>query len=156
MAFRQCFFIKFFFRYTWTDQSSSTPKVIQNLRRRQIVPVGPRNWTKKVSRVTYNTGRDQRSPLQFFRRFATEWMLKNPKGSFSFFFGIVRFFFHFFIEGSPIHHYFDILKSFCYFWALNMAPTWASPGLFCSLRGLKYPKGSKISLKLNYLVVFII
>ena len=26
--------------------------------------------------------------------------------------------------------YFDTLKSFCYFWALDMAPTWAVPGLF--------------------------
>ena len=42
------------------------------MRRRQIVPVGPRKWTKKVSRVTYNTGRDQRvPPLDFFRHCAT-------------------------------------------------------------------------------------
>ena len=33
------------------------------------------------------------------------------------------------IKGSPIHQYFDILKSFWYFWALDMAPTWADPGL---------------------------
>ena len=26
--------------------------------------------------------------------------------------------------------YFNTLKSFCYFWALDMAPTWAVPGLF--------------------------
>ena len=25
--------------------------------------------------------------------------------------------------------YFDTLKSFCYFWALDMAPTWAGSGL---------------------------
>ena len=37
----------------------------------------------------------------------------------------------FFIKGSPIHQYFDILKSFWYFWALDMAPTWAVPGLLC-------------------------
>ena len=36
----------------------------------------------------------------------------------------------FFLKGSPIHQYFDILKSFYYFWALDMAPTWAVPGLF--------------------------
>ena len=29
-----------------------------------------------------------------------------------------------------IHQYFDILKSFRYFWVLDMAPTWAGPGLF--------------------------
>ena len=34
------------------------------------------------------------------------------------------------IKGSPIHQYFDILKSFWYFWALDMAPTWAETGLF--------------------------
>ena len=34
-----------------------------------------------------------------------------------------------FIKGFPTHQYFDILKSFCYFWALDMVPTWAGPGL---------------------------
>ena len=52
-----------------------------------------------------------KGPPSIFWYFQTEWMLKNPKG-------------------SPIHQYFDILKSFCYFWALDMAPTWAVPGLF--------------------------
>ena len=33
------------------------------------------------------------------------------------------------MKGSPIHQYFDILKSFCNFWPLEMAPTWAVPGL---------------------------
>ena len=69
---------------------------------------GLANWTKKPKRfflffrVTYHTGRDQRLPLSFFSAlrdfffekkifpkgppaffwcFATEWMLKNPKGS---------------------------------------------------------------------------
>ena len=37
----------------------------------------------------------------------------------------------FFIKGSAIHQYFDILKSFCYFWALDMAPIWAGPDLLC-------------------------
>ena len=41
-------------------------KFYKILRSRQIVLVGPRNWTKKVSRVTYNTGRDQRVTFQFF------------------------------------------------------------------------------------------
>ena len=34
------------------------------------------------------------------------------------------------IKGSPIHQYFDILKSFWYFWALDMALTWADLGCF--------------------------
>ena len=31
--------------------------------------------------------------------------------------------------GCLRREYFDTLKSFCYFWALDMAPTWAVPGL---------------------------
>ena len=56
-------------------------------------------------------------PSIFFWSFATEWMLKNPKGSpLSVFFGIVRLFFQFFfIKVVPIHQYLEILKSFCYF-----------------------------------------
>ena len=30
---------------------------------------------------------------------------------------------------GTVKEYFDTLKSFCYFWALDMAPTWAGPGL---------------------------
>ena len=41
------------------------------------------------------------SPLQFFRNFATKWMLKNPKGI-PRFFGIVRLFLHKRIPNSPI------------------------------------------------------
>ena len=73
------------------------------------------------------------SSLQLFWSFATEWILKNPKGSP---FQIVsplgdflkkKLFFH---KGSPIHQYFDTLRSVCYFYALDVAPTWAGPGLF--------------------------
>ena len=63
MTFRQCFLIFF-------DTSEVPKNFYQNFykisRRRQIVPVGPRNWTKKVFRVTYNTGRGQRVPPFFF------------------------------------------------------------------------------------------
>ena len=70
------------------------------------------------------------SPFYFWY-FPTEGMLKNPKGSPFQFFRHWDFFQKlFFIKRSPIHQYFDILKSFCYFWALDMAPTWAGPGLF--------------------------
>ena len=73
-----------------------------------------------VSRVTYNTGRDQRvhffgtvrlfsknffptkGPPSIFWSFATEWMLKNHKrSSLSVFFGIVDFFSFFFHKSSP-------------------------------------------------------
>ena len=64
---------------------------------------------------------------ELFWSFATDWMLKNPKGSPFSVFGIETFF-------KKIwccrREYFDTLKSFCYFWALDMAPTWAGPGLF--------------------------
>ena len=57
--------------------------------------------------------------------------VKNAEGSSLSVFSPVRLF-HFFFKkkGSPIHQYFDILKSFCYFWVSNMAPTWPGPGLF--------------------------
>ena len=58
--------------------------------------------------------------------------VENPKGaSLSVFFGIVRLFQkkRFSIK-VPIHQNLEILKSFCYFRALDMAPTWAVPGLF--------------------------
>ena len=54
------------------------------------------------------------SPLHFFWSFATEWMLKNPKGS-SFVFSALRLFSIFFHKMFQIHQYFDTLKSFCYF-----------------------------------------
>ena len=63
--------------------------------------------------------------LQFFWWFATEWM-KNLKVS-----PLVRQFgstFRFFRYRR--REYFDTLKCFCCFWALDMAPTWAVPGLF--------------------------
>ena len=68
------------------------------------------NWTKKVSRVTCNTGGDQRVPLSVFSAL-WDFFSKN-----------------FFECGR--REYFDTLKSFCYFVALDMAPTWTGPGLF--------------------------
>ena len=139
MTFRQCFF-----RYTWSDQNSSTSftKFYDVNRIKKVFP---------FFRVTYNTGRDlwvffrhcgtfyrkkynQKVPLQCFRSFATEWMMKSPKGSpFQFCSSLWDFFKDFvFIKRSPIHQYFHTLKSFCNFWALDMVPTWAGPGLLFS------------------------
>ena len=90
------------------------------------------------------------TPLEYFRLCETFFQKKSPKGpSFNFlilsdrmdvekpervplsvFWHCETFFNFFFTKGSPIHQYFDILKSFCYFLALDMAPTWAIPGLF--------------------------
>ena len=72
-------------------------KFYKILRRRQIVPVGPRNWTKEVSRITYNTGRDQRVPFSvFFRHCET-------------FFSIS---FHKRVSNSPILWHFEVLLLF--------------------------------------------
>ena len=65
------------------------------------------------------------APPSIFFWFATEWM-KNLKVSplvrqFRSTFGFFRY---------RRREYFDTLKSFCCFWALDMAPTWAVPGLF--------------------------
>ena len=42
----------------------------------------------------------------------------------------IDFFSIFISYGCFRREYFDTLKSFCYFRALDMAPTWAVPGLF--------------------------
>ena len=69
----------------------SPQKFYKILRRRQIVPVGPRNWTKKVSCITYNTGRDQRVSLSvLFRHFETSSEKIFPKRSDFNFFWVLR------------------------------------------------------------------
>ena len=122
-----------FFQSTRTDQNSSS-KVLQN-----IIAPNCTIWSSELNQksfscfphVTYYTGRDQRvppfnfsalpdffsekiypkgSPLQFFCCFATEWMLKNSKGSPFQFFGFVRLFSIFFLfspKGPPFN-FFDI------------------------------------------------
>ena len=120
------------------------PKVLQKFMKTPNCRCWPKELNQKGFRATYNTARDQKVPLfsfffcmarlffgkiffsrgppfNFFWSFATKWMLNSPEGSpFSVFFGIVRLSFK---KGSPIHQYFDILKSCCYFLALDMAPT---------------------------------
>ena len=105
----------FFFQSTRTDQNSS--KKFFKILLHQIAPFGLANRTKKVFPVfprnipyparpkvpPFNFFRHcetffseifpQRVPLQIVRCFATEWMLKNPKGSpLSIFFGTARLF----------------------------------------------------------------
>ena len=66
------------------------------------------------------------------QNFAAEWMLKKAKGPspFQFFsafkFRLLKKF------GCCRGEYFDILQSFCYFSALDMAPTWAGSDLSSS------------------------
>ena len=128
---------------------------------------GPKGTPLEYFRVPPSNFSTKGPPFQFFRHcetffqisfspkrppsnfddFATEWM-KNLKVSplvrqFGWTFGFFRY---------CRREYFDTLKSFCYFWALDMAPTWAVPGLF-NLRILKslwgggkcYPKIECIS-----------
>ena len=58
-------------------------------------------------------------------------MLKTPKwSSLSVLSALRAFFKKNFIKVVPTHQYLEILESFCYFWALDMATTWAVPGLF--------------------------
>ena len=96
-----------------------------------------------------------------FSCFATEWMLKNLKGStlpvfwhcetlarqglalaspgapLGPFVWVCNCFEKFFFQKFSIFEYckrvLDTWKSFCYIWALDMAPTWAGPGLFLVL-----------------------
>ena len=72
----------------------------------------------------------RRVPLQFFDIFRQNGCRKIPKGPPSQFISALWDFLKFFsIKGSRIHQYFDILKSFCYLCALDMAPTWDVPVL---------------------------
>ena len=129
MAFRQCFL----------RPSELTkivlPKVLQNFQKTQKCTSWPKELNQKSfpRNIQYRTRPKgpffrhcatffkktfpHESPPPIFWSFATEWMLKNPKGSsLSVFFGIVRFFFNFFfIKVVLIHQYLEILKSFCYF-----------------------------------------
>ena len=77
---------KFFFRHTWSDQNSSTPKVLQNFRK----PPKCTRWPKELSQKGFPRN------IQYRTR---------PKGPPFQFFGIVRLFFKvfLFIKGSPIH-----------------------------------------------------
>ena len=147
--------VTLFFQSTRTDQNSSTK--LYEILMCQIGPFGSGNWTIKavfLFNVTYNTGRDKRvspfnffgivrvfrkdfnvskgSLLQFVWYFATEWMLKTTKCPF-------------FQSASGLWRANSIqllglsgtvkkntwhLKSFCYFWALEMVPTYAVSGSF--------------------------
>ena len=73
-------------------------------------------------------------PLQFFDIFRQNGCWKITRvPPFSFFRHCETFFQKFFsMKGSPIHQYFDALKSFCNFRALDTAPTWDVPGLLLS------------------------
>ena len=69
------------------------------------------------------------TPLQFFGfcdRLGIEKSQKDPPFNF---FGVVRLFSK---KWCCRREYFETLMPFCYFWALDVAPTWASPGFFAS------------------------
>ena len=114
-----------------------TPEVTKNSSTKSsakfyIAPVGPGHWIKKVSRVTYNTGRDKGSPSQLYSALRDFTRKKiPPKGPLSFFRHCETFFSceqKFF--GCCRREYFDTWKSFCCFWALDMALSWAGSCFF--------------------------
>ena len=80
----------------------------------------------------------QRVPLLVFRHCETlarqGLALAGPGAPLGPFFWVCNFFGKFFFQKISIFEYckrvLDTWKSFCYFWALDMAPTWAGPGLF--------------------------
>ena len=97
------FIFLFFFRYTWSDQNSSTPKDLQNFKKTPNCTRWPKELNQKgfPHNIQYRT-RPKGPPFQFFRHCgknfsgnfspkgpsfnffrscATEWMLKNPKRS---------------------------------------------------------------------------
>ena len=141
MAFRQSFFIHFIF-YTPDGTKKVLPKVIQNFTL-PLLAKGTEPKTKKVSRVTYNTGRDQSFPLSvfsalwdFFRKKKFHkgkkgknpsiffWVLRQngcwkiPKGKIPFsFFGIVSLFLNFFYSPKVPLQFFDVLQQ----WMLKIS-----------------------------------
>ena len=89
------------------------------------IPNGPPFQFFGIVRLFFKFVFHQKCPSFIFLWFATEWM-NNLNVS-----PLVRQFgstFGFFRYRS--RKYFDTLKSFCCFWPLDMAPTWAVPGLF--------------------------
>ena len=149
-------FSSVFFKTTWSDQNSST-KSLQNFEKTPNCTCWPKELNQKgFPRIIQYRTRPKGLPFRFFRHCATSQFF-STKGSPLHFFGVLQQngcwkipkgpSFQFFsalwdflkkiIKGSPIHQYFDILKSFCYFWALDMAPTWTVPGLFSlKVRGI--------------------
>ena len=136
------------------------PKVLQNFEKTPNCTCWPKELNQKgFPRNIQNRTRPKGPPFRFFRHCATFFPFFSTKGPpfnffefcdkmdveksqrilpFSFYRHCETFFQNFpLIKGSPIHQYFDILWSFCYFWALYMAPTWAGPGLFLMLVEIK-------------------
>ena len=121
---------------------TASQKRVQNKKEKQNSCPEPRNHTKDppIAPLFFGTVRlflkildcTKVSPLRFFRHFATQWMLKNPKGSPSYIFwhcGTVKkshfnFFWKFFPKGLQFNF-------FSYFaTSRDTAPTLAVLGLF--------------------------
>ena len=81
--------------------------------------------------------KSQSLPFYIFRHYATYRRLQKN--------------FQFFLMQVLSKRILDTLKSFCYFWALIMAPTWAVPGLF---RLSKAKPNSIQFLKANFTFFF--
>ena len=116
MAFRQCFL------RPPELTKIVLPKVIQNFQKMPKCTCWPKELNQKgfLCNIQYRTRPKgpffgtvrlfskknffpTKGPLQFFWSFATEWVLKNPKGSsLSVFFGIVRLFSNFFLGNFEV------------------------------------------------------
>ena len=130
MAFRQCFLRppeltkivlpKVRQNFQKTPKCTCWPKELNQKGFTRIIqyrtrPKGPFFGTVRLFSKLFSP---RKAPLQFFWSFATEWMLKNPKGSsLSVFFRHCETFFQnfFSIKVVPIHQNLEILKSFRYF-----------------------------------------
>ena len=100
------------------------------------------------------------SPLSVFRHCETlarqGLALAGPGAPLGPFFWVCNFFGKFFFQKISIFEYckrvLDTGKSFCYFWALDMAPTWAGPGLLyntCARQKQGSTSDKKISANLT-------
>ena len=127
MAFRQ-FKLEKKIRYTWSDQNSSSPKVLQNFKKTPNCTRWPKELNQKgfPRNIKYRT-RPKSPPFQSFsalRDFFSGKML-SPKGSpfnflefcdFQFFLALWDFFqilfFHKRVHNSPILWHFEVLFLF--------------------------------------------
>ena len=131
---KRCYFSDFF-QSTRTDQNSFTK--FYEILWCQIEPLDLLNWTKKIfsflSAQHTIPGETKGSPFCFFNSetFFENFSPKAPSIFWCFATMDVKKF-----ERVPPFRFFryckrilDTSKSFCYFWALDMAPTYAVPGL---------------------------
>ena len=131
-------FLSVFFFNTPGVTKIVLPKVLQNLKLCLLAHGTEAEGFSFFFRVLYNTGRVESVPLLVFLQPCAAFFQNffPPKGPP---FNFLEFCDRMDVEKSQriplsvfsaLWEYLDTLKSFCYFWALDMAPTWAGLGLF--------------------------